>query len=86
MSGKWMNIWKRRSTRRSARAELSRLDDRLLRDLGLERSDITTVVDGLMGNPAAGVHGVGSATVYSIGSAERTPATHVALRRRARAA
>ena len=35
--------------RRLAIAELSRLDDRLLRDIGLERARIPEVVDGLVG-------------------------------------
>ena len=41
----------RRSERRRAIAQLMQLDDRLLNDIGLRRSDIELAVDGLLADP-----------------------------------
>ncbi|MFP6742292.1 MAG: DUF1127 domain-containing protein [Alphaproteobacteria bacterium] len=43
----------RRQKRRKAVAELSRLSDHLLRDIGVTRGEINAVVDGLLDTPAA---------------------------------
>jgi uncharacterized protein YjiS (DUF1127 family) len=47
-------LWKslaRRSGRKRAVCQLSRLDDRLLADIGLRRADIELAVDGLLADP-----------------------------------
>jgi uncharacterized protein YjiS (DUF1127 family) len=41
----------RRSERRNALAELAALDDRLLADIGLQRSDIQLAIDGQLADP-----------------------------------
>jgi uncharacterized protein YjiS (DUF1127 family) len=41
----------RRSERRNALAELAALDDRLLADIGLRRSDLQLAVDGRLADP-----------------------------------
>ncbi len=48
----WLNRWARassRSARRVAIRQLYSLDERLLRDIGIERAEIPAVVDGLLG-------------------------------------
>lgn len=44
---RWLSAISRQWRRRSMIAALESLDDRLLRDIGLHRSDIPRVVDGL---------------------------------------
>ncbi len=47
------NIWRRiraDQRRRLAIAQLSALDDRMLRDIGLDRTKIAVAVDGLLAN------------------------------------
>ena len=38
------NAWRKRAAHRRAVSELSQLDDRMLRDMGIERSQIASVV------------------------------------------
>lgn len=45
--------WRRR---RAAIAELSRLDDRLLNDIGIDRNEIRAVVNGMLSRPSAPTH------------------------------
>jgi uncharacterized protein YjiS (DUF1127 family) len=46
----WQSL-ARRSERKRAVCQLSRLDDRLLADIGLRRADIELAVDGLLADP-----------------------------------
>ncbi len=43
-------------TRHAAIGELSRLSDHLLKDIGIDRSEIRTVVDGMLRRPPAWTH------------------------------
>ena len=40
----------------AAIAELSRLDDRLLKDIGIDRNEIRAVVNGMLIRPSAPTH------------------------------
>ena len=42
--------------RRAAIAELSRLNDRLLNDIGIDRNEIRAVVNGMLSRPSAPTH------------------------------
>ena len=44
-----VRTWRRR---RAAIAELSRLDDRLLNDVGIDRNEIRAAVDGMLSRPS----------------------------------
>ncbi len=45
-----VRIWRQR---RAAIAELSRLNDRLLKDIGIDRNEIRAVVNGMVSRPSA---------------------------------
>ncbi len=55
-------------TRQRAIGELSRLNDHLLKDIGIDRSEIRTVVDGMLRRPPAREH---RAAVHVVTSANR---------------
>ncbi len=48
-----IRAWRQRS---AAIAELSRLDDRLLNDIGIDRNEIRAVVNGMLSRPSAPTH------------------------------
>jgi uncharacterized protein YjiS (DUF1127 family) len=63
----------RRSERRRAIAQLTALDDRLLADIGLRRSDIELAVDGLLADPRVTPRTAARAMVASDYPLERQP-------------
>lgn len=68
-------LWQRRQ-RRAAIAELSRLDDRLLADIGIERGQIPSVVEGML--EAQSAAGAGSHRANRLSAQGQTHAQAVA--------
>ncbi len=48
-----VRMWRQR---RAAIAELSRLNDHLLKDIGIDRNEIRAVVNGMLSRPSAPTH------------------------------
>jgi len=47
LTRRWMQAHQERAAERNSLAALSKLDERLLRDVGLSRADVTRMTDGL---------------------------------------